>query len=395
MSVLAGVVVSSVLASCGVAGTPAPEPPFKDQRTARGTSTSSVADLVNDLLADRVGAYTRGDAAAWMAGVAPSAGRADEAAAFSAMRGLGVTDLAYGAARVDRDAYVADLSYRLSGHDAVASGVPTRWVIHEGRLHRVDMPVLPWEEPGVLAGVSGTAAVIGALDPAALRQTLATATDAVADVARIWQADAVRPVVWLPADPALFRRWTNGRDESLAVSAVTVGPVRDGRAVGADRVVVNPRVWSNLVPEGRRVVLAHETTHLALRRDLDGERPIVLEEGFCDYVAYGRTTLVESAIAAPLVRRIREVGMPGRLPVAADFRGAQRQAAYGAAWLVCRVVAERAGPAALVTFVRAARGRELDEGGVLAPLRATIGWDLAGLEAAWRRRVAAMAGITG
>ena len=251
-----------------------------------------------------------------------------------------------------------------------------------GTAHRVAPAgrVLPMTSAGMASPrvPEGSGADRGAVRLAALVE------DAASDLRAFWGEPRVRPVVFLPPDPDAFAALAAG--VSHGASAVTVGPVRDGRAVGCDRVVLHPTVWAGLTPEGRRVVLTHELTHVAIRRDLRGPRPAWLVEGVCEYAAYRRSTLAPAQIARPLLEKLRGGTLPDDLPGEEDLAGPDPGWAYAAAWRACHVIVARAGEGSLLEAAR-----EPGPGGLTRVLTDRLGWQLHDLVAAWRQDLAALA----
>ena len=408
-----------------------------------GSTTGVAGDRVAALAAvlrSRAQAYARGDRDAWLAAVSSGAGAdqaREDAAAYELMRALGVTRLSYAEPRVSDGVVASDLSYVVAGVDTASCVVPTTWDPSVLPPRRLGVPAAPWEQGGMAVARRDRVVVVAGA-PAAPESTapestvpasmvaaevLSHALDAVAAVRRLWGEPGASAVLLLPPSPAIFARWAGDQDSAASLPAVTVGPVVGGRSTGCDRVVVNPDAWRQLRPDGRRVVLTHEVTHLVLRRDVGGEMPGWLAEGYCEYVAYAGVDLPEAQIVAPLLREVRRSGVPPHLPSQTAIDGQHtllgadtgeppgfnptaaatptpggtaeldRTAAYAAALLACRVLAERAGPDGLTGLVRQARGSDLRDGGVAGPLRRIAGWTPDDLERAWRDRVHALAAL--
>jgi Peptidase of plants and bacteria len=139
-----------------------------------------------------------------------------------------------------------------------------------------------------------------------------------------------------------------------AVATVTGGP--GGGNTGEDRVVLAPDAFAQLSEVGRRVVLTHELTHVAMGGAVDTRTPIWLIEGLADYVGYKRAGVSTKDAATELSAAIRAGHLPVRLPDRADFAGsgAALSQTYEEAWLACRMVAERYGESTLVKLYRSA-----------------------------------------
>jgi hypothetical protein len=177
------------------------------------------------------------------------------------------------------------------------------------------------------------------------------------------------------------------------IAAVSVADSVDtsrGRALG-QRVVVNPANIDRLGLLGRKVVLQHEVTHIATRGFTSATMPIWLVEGLADWVGYADSGLPARQVADQLRAALHGGHWPGRLPVVADFTGDSPRLAlaYEEAWSACRLIADRAGPAALVRLYRAV-GTAADPAATLdAQLRTTIGEGTAEFTADWRAGVRA------
>jgi hypothetical protein len=149
----------------------------------------------------------------------------------------------------------------------------------------------------------------------------------------------------------------------------------------ADRVYVEQSAYGGLDAEGKRVLLAHELTHLATGAAGNDRVPLWLEEGFADWVALSGSPLAVTA-ADPLVGPVRTSGPPQALPSDADFAtaGQAQDEAYAGAWLAVRLIADRAGRAALLqVYAEVARGTSVN-----VALRTTTGSGLTDWTARWR-----------
>lgn len=391
--------VAQTLAGCGNRADPA-------GRSGARTVPVSAADAAGRARLDEIGAalraradaYRRADRAAWCAavrvGADPSAPRED-GAAYDVLRGMGVGQVAYGEPRLlDDGAVGCELEHAVAGFDTTPAAATTRWDRGDLPPVRCDRPVFAWEEPGAVAR-RGDAAVAVAVGGDAATDVWRHATEAVGVVRRRCAIADLRAVVVMPAGLETFGRWSAAAGGVGEIPAVTVGPVREGRATGCDRIVLNPRLWADLGPPGRRVVLSHEVAHLFLRRSGAGARPAWLDEGFCEYLAYADAQLEERVIVAPLLRQVRRRGLPRRLPdqlPPADAPDPDDPAAVYAAGLVaCRAIAAHAGEAALVRLAVTAHDVRSSAAAVSGPLREATGWTLSDLEHAWTARLRALA----
>lgn len=115
-------------------------------------------------------------------------------------------------------------------------------------------------------------------------------------------------------------------------------------------VFVNPVVFGDLRPTGSQVVMSHEAVHVATEAATNNTMPLWLLEGFADYVALLDVDLPVSVTAGQIIDRVRAGGPPENLPGSAEFDTTTTHlgATYESAWLACRLLADRAGEAALV-----------------------------------------------
>ncbi|MDN4160720.1 hypothetical protein [Nocardioides abyssi] len=179
---------------------------------------------------------------------------------------------------------------------------------------------------------------------------------------------------------------SDGRYDGVA--AVTAAPDGSTAPDAPLHVFVNPDVLGTLRSRGAQVVLSHEATHVATRAPVSTQ-PLWLLEGFADYVALRDVDLPLTTTAGQVIEQVREDGAPVALPGAAEFDTATTHlgAAYEAAWLACVVLADRVGERGLLDVYRTTGTDGLD-----AALE-QVGWTEAGLTAAWRARLTALADL--
>jgi hypothetical protein len=155
--------------------------------------------------------------------------------------------------------------------------------------------------------------------------------------------------------------------------------------------VVNPSAWRTLGSLGRRVVLAHEITHLATRAITVDDVPIWLSEGFADYVAYQAVDVPTNVVAGDVLSDVRKGKAPKNLPEDADFDAARGDiaAAYEGAWLACRMIAERYGQKKLIAlYVSYANSKSVPQSG---QIKTTLGISETQLVKQWRAYLEARA----
>ena len=183
------------------------------------------------------------------------------------------------------------------------------------------------------------------------------------------------------ADPGTY-------DGIAAVTASSDGSQAPDSAV---HVFLNPVVYGGLDRVAAQVVMTHEATHAATGAPLVQGAPLWLLEGFADYVALHDTNLPFTRTAAQITAEVRQDGLPEELPSAPEFdsHAAHLGAVYEAAWLVCVTLADHGGQDDLVRLYDAV----IDGQGLDRALDRFFGWSVADLTAAWRERLAALAGV--
>lgn len=315
---------------------------------------------------------------------------------------------------VGPDAWVAhvQLSYRLAGVDLGAVHREQyltlvrrggAWVLADDADGPTARDLWDLGPVSVVRGrrtlVLGTAATSVLQRQAALGDAAATRVDAVWGTA--WPR---RTVLLVPRDQTEMAALLGREDQTGLgqIAAVTTGDaLGETSGPATDRVLVNPAGFARLQDVGRRVVLAHEMTHVAVRSRASAAAPTWLSEGFADYVAYtGEAALTPSVLAADLLAEVRAGRGPTRLPddAAFDATGGDVTPAYSAAWIAVRLVAERYGRDRLVALYGEVTGRAGRQGEDLrtpVPLEealpAVLGVDLATFERQWRDELARLA----
>jgi hypothetical protein len=374
---------------------------------------------VRTLLDRRADALLRRDRAGWLAGVDPAATalRTRQAALLGNITAVPLGVWRYtvepgdAAGRMDSGGGTwtvrVTLHYALREIDPVPTERPLvltfadrggRWLIVSDERASVDGARTwrgPWEH-GRLLVRRGTASLVFAHPANAGRlAAFAAVVDAVVPRVRavVGRTTPARVAVFIPDDQREMAALVGQKLVLSTIAAVAVADSVDtdrGQARG-QRVVVNPANIDRLGVLGRRVVLEHEVTHLATRSLTGPDTPIWLVEGFADWVGYGDSGLPARQVGDELRAALRRGDWPGRLPVVADFRGDSPRLAlaYEEGWSACRLIADRAGPAALLALYRAV-GTAADPVAALdAQLRRTLGLTTAQFTARWRAGVRA------
>ncbi len=178
-------------------------------------------------------------------------------------------------------------------------------------------------------------------------------------------------------------------DNIAAVTTTADGSLAPGAPV---RVFVNPAVFGKLKPRGAQVVMSHEATHVATEATFTS-MPTWLLEGFADFVALDDAGIPVEVAAGQILDRIREDGLPRRLPTSADLdpTAIGLGATYEEAWLACRFLAQEYGADGLVRFYRkVSAGASAEEA-----FRAELGTTQPKFVTQWRADLARLAGVAG
>lgn len=351
--------------------------------------TAQVRAAAADLAARRAAALAAKDRSAWLATVSDpeSAFGVAQAALFDRLLLLPVAGLTARQVEVsaprptsgtgaigipgatDQTATrVADLrlAYRFTGYDpgertfdasyTVAQG-PSGWRLSGVGPNRTD--VQPFDLPDLAVVSSPTALVIGDQPVATLRTYLPLADAAHGRIAAVW-GSAQAAVIVVPRTLEELRTQL-GRGSTAAldqVAAVTDGPLPSGGTAPSDRVYLNPEAFTRLTASGRRVVVTHELTHVAIRATTTRAVPSWLSEGFADDVGFAGLGLPTKAVAADLLDRVRTGTVPTALPTEANFDPSRGVIApsYSEAWLAVLRMRQRFGQAKVVAFYRAVAG---------------------------------------
>lgn len=410
-----------------VAPTPKPRP-----GQAAPTPVDTRDQELAALLQRRATALLARDRVGWLADLDPAATayRKQQASIFDALDDVPLAVWRYQpeghapdvdpatAATRGADAWVARaiLSYRIAGFDTadvrreenltvVRRG--ERWVIagdngaaSPGAATRQrDL----WEL-GSLAVARGRYSLILGRTPAkrALTTYAAEVDRAVGAVSRVWgRGWSQKVVVLVPRNQAEMAMVLGTDGQGLdQIAAVTTGQLAQPGATelgttSSNRVVINPATFTTLGTVGRRVVLAHELTHVATRESTRSAVPIWLSEGFADYVGYRDSGVPVSVAAEDVLDQVRHDNGPTQLPTEPDFDPAHGDVgpAYEGAWLACRLIAERQGEPGLVRFYQVAAGSTglRDAAATTAAVQVVLGTDQQTLVADWRRYLAQLA----
>jgi hypothetical protein len=235
---------------------------------------------------------------------------------------------------------------------------------------------------GVVAVATTAAAARG------LARRLQVAKD---DVGRFLPSRHRGLTAYLPRDAADFEALIGATPQQYgSVAAVTTSVDGSNAPQAPVAIVANPAVWRRLRPVGAHVVITHEAVH-AFTGARTADLPDWVAEGFADYVAV-RSADISTAVAdAAAFKRVRELGLPRRLPTRRDFRlsAPNLEATYELSRLVMVTIADRHGPRRLVRFYTDLAAHPSDLAGAL---RRQLGTSQAELTQQWRRLLVGLAG---
>jgi hypothetical protein len=428
-----GVAVAAMAARSDHA--PARARPSSDSRPdpkPAADATPDAAELrvqaLQALLDTRSRAVLDGDRAAWLSTVDPRSEkfRTEQSRFFSNLRAVPFYDWSYTyagvaagptAARVRElggtTAWVARVhaGYRLRGYDTASSLTEQFLTVVErdGRWYVASTSdgataPQPWDLGRVRVVKGSHVLVLGTASTTTLREFAVAGDRAVGSVSRVWGRDwPRRAVLVVPRTEKEMGRLLQRPARGLSqIAAVTTGELAHGDhgVARSDRVVINPDAFRRLGDSGRRVVLSHEMTHVAVRSSTTAPVPIWLSEGFADYVGYQDVDLSRRTIAADVLALVRRGKGPRELPGVDDFDPTRTTIApaYSGAWLACRLIADRYGQGALVRLYRTVATTPVadndpdPDAAAQAAFEKVLGTSVAEFTAAWRDDLRALAG---
>ncbi|MDQ6714954.1 MAG: hypothetical protein M3Z83_02450, partial [Actinomycetota bacterium] len=379
------------LAGCTVS---APPPATSTTTTTESSANSGASRVptvdpnearrqaVMDLVSRRAEALRTKDKAGWLATLSDPAGGFGQrqGEVFDRMVQLPVADFGQRGveigpglpparlATLGPDAWVSTvhLTYRFDGYDRgprtydaslTVVSTPAGWRFADDTDGGTQPQ--PWDIPSMSVLRSPSTLLVGSAPQARLKEYLETADAAHAQIAKVW-GSALPAVIIAPAtidvlSSQLQRSGTGGLDQ---IAAITDGPIATGAPATTDRVYINPVAFGRLNPDGRRVVVYHELTHVTVRGTTRRPVPIWLSEGFADYVGFNGLNLSPKTVAADLLAKVRAGTGPTRLPEGGDFDPSQGTIApsYNGAWLAVSRMAKTYGPDKVVAFYQAVAG---------------------------------------
>jgi hypothetical protein len=416
---VAGLILAAVLAAAGVAfvwggdaekGAQGPTPHPTGQQTNNAVAGQRAG--IADLLARRGKAVRDHDKAAFLALIDPTAEqfRVEQAQLFDRLVHVPLSEWSYELAgegpalpkdrsvQLPKGSTIARvrLDYQLTGSDSQVEReqyltvVPRggQWLLagnDDATASGLKTESDIWDLGPVRVVHGKDSLVLGDAPKKELQSLAAEADRGVHDVGVVWRRPwSHHPVIVFPKSQSDMAALIGNDGKGLSqIAAVTTGSFESGLSRG-DRVVVNPSAWRTLGSLGRRVVLAHEITHLATRAITVDDVPIWLSEGFADYVAYQAVEVPTNVVAGDVLDEVRKGKGPKNLPEDADFDAARGDiaAAYEGAWLACRMIAEHYGEKRLIAlYVAYADSNSVPESG---QIKATLDISETQLVKQWR-----------
>jgi hypothetical protein len=218
---------------------------------------------------------------------------------------------------------------------------------------------------------------------------------AVDSVSKVWGKNwRQKTVILLPAKQAEMEAVLGAQPGTYTqIAAVTMAEL-DTPQVGAPvRIVANPKLFDELGKQGRRIVLTHETTHVASTATASPV-PLWLAEGFADYVAFTAVSVQDESAAKELFKAIRAGKVPKTLPGPDAFAASSTDLpqAYESGWLACRLISEREGQAKLVRFYRTVHASKSPTG-LADAFRTVLGTTEQEFVADWQKYLQRLAGV--
>ncbi|WP_411078637.1 hypothetical protein [Streptomyces sp. cmx-18-6] len=371
-------------------------------------NTSLTAREIDAALEHRAAAVLARDQAGYLDGLAPGAAkfRAAQRTEFANLADVPLESWTYevlGITEQDGEWATAEveLRYRIAGYDTAPVATRRtlelsrdggRWSVYADRPAEGASDQL-WHqgEVDVVRGAHSLVLGVGRSEEE-LRQIADTVDLAVPAVSDAWPQSWARRVVVLVPDSTESMAGLLGSPETSyrGIAAVTTGEAgtTGKRPAIADRVIVNPQAYATLGSFGQRVVLTHETTHVATRTSTSAATPVWLSEGFADWAAYRAEDRTPDLIAPELTGAVQRGDVPAALPVDEDFGfdgdPAALARAYESAWMACALIAERWGQEKLTAFYAAVGAHPKRDGAVEQAMDAVLGTTPEEFTADWR-----------
>lgn len=431
-------VVAGAVAVAGYGGlrevvsTPADGPPIitgeAGPSTSSGPSPSGAVAGVRKAaglatLDKMTAAVKGGDRRAFLATIDPEAGRFDQQArmVFANLDKLPLATFEFRYVRDDPAALSPDRRSALGGSDAWLAQIEVSWQLSDYDLRpaRETLPVTfvtrggktyaasfserfgenqrrPIWLLGTLRLAEGDHSLVIGLDDGADPEQYSVVTDrAVTAVTKVWGRNwRQKSVTYLPATQQQMEFVLGARPGSYGrIAAVTMAELNTPQPGAPVRIVANPRLFEALGKQGRRIVLTHETTHVASSATASPV-PLWLAEGFADYVAFTAVSVQDESAAKELFKSIRAGREPTALPAPEAFAASSPELsqAYESSWLACRLISEREGQGKLVKFYRTVHGSK-SRTGLAEAFETVLGTTEEQFVGDWQKYLKRLAGV--
>jgi hypothetical protein len=298
-----------------------------------------------------------------------------------------------------------EVSWQLTGFDAkpARETLPVTFVTRDGTTYAASFSERflagqrrPIWALGSIEVVDSDHALVVSLDSHANAEDYASVADrAVDSVSKVWgKTWRQKVVVYLPAKQSQMEYVLGAQQGTYTqIAAVTMAELDVPQAGAPVRIVANPKLFDELGKQGRRIVLTHETTHVASTATASPV-PLWLAEGFADYVAFTAVSVQDESAAKELFKAVRAGKVPTRLPPPEAFAASSTELpqAYESGWLACRLIAEREGQSKLVKFYRTVHASKSPTG-LADAFRTVLGTTEQEFTADWQKYLKRLAGV--
>jgi len=297
-----------------------------------------------------------------------------------------------------------EVSWQLAGYDAKPARemLPVTFVTRDGATYAASFserfaagqrqPIWALGPIDVAKGDHSLVISLGSESDA--KSYVAVADKAVMSVTNVWgKGWRQKVIVYLPAKQAQMEAILGAEPNTYTqIAAVTMAELDTPQAGAPVRIVANPKLFEELGKQGRRIVLTHETTHVASTATASPV-PLWLAEGFADYVAFTAVPVQDESAAKELFKSIRAGKVPATLPAPEAFAASATELpqAYESAWLACRLIAEREGQSKLVKFYRAVHASRSSTG-LADAFKSVLGMTEAEFVDEWQQYLKRLAG---
>jgi hypothetical protein len=298
-----------------------------------------------------------------------------------------------------------EVSWQLAGFDLKPAReiLPVTFVTRDGTTYATSFserfaagqrrPI--WALGGIEVA-KGEHSLVISLDSQSDADDYATVTDhAVESVTKVWGKNwKQKAVIYLPAKQDEMEFVLGAQPGTYTqIAAVTMAELDTPLTGAPTRIVANPKLFEELGKQGRRIVLTHETTHVASTATASPV-PLWLAEGFADYIAFTSVSVQDESAAKELFKAIRAGKVPKALPTPEAFAAssADLPQAYESGWLACRLISEREGQSKLVKFYRAVHASKSPTG-LADAFRTVLGTTEQEFVADWQKYLKRLAGV--